>query len=72
MCSFLGLPENYIEADILVKDGDIIEFGGLKATIIHTPGHTAGSMSILIKDAIFGRQAYGSKRRYRRNIRLYA
>lgn len=53
LCSFLGLPENYIEADILVKDGDIIEFGGSKATIIHTPGHTAGSMSILIKDAVF-------------------
>ena len=53
LCSFLGLPENYIEADILVKDGDIIEFGGLKATIIHTPGHTAGSMSILIKDAVY-------------------
>lgn len=53
LCSFLGLPENYVEADILVKDGDIIEFGGLKATIIHTPGHTAGSMSILIKDAVF-------------------
>lgn len=53
LCSFLGLPENYIEADILVKDGDIIEFGGLRATIIHTPGHTAGSMSILIKDAVF-------------------
>lgn len=53
LCSFLGLPENYVEADILAKDGDIIEFGGLKATIIHTPGHTAGSMSILIKDAVF-------------------
>ena len=25
LCSFLGLPENYIEADILVKDGDIID-----------------------------------------------
>ncbi len=53
LCSFLGLPENYVEADILAKDGDIIEFGGLKATIMHTPGHTAGSMSILIKDAVF-------------------
>ena len=40
-CLFLGLPENYIEADILVKEGDIIEFGNLKAKIIHTPGHTA-------------------------------
>lgn len=53
MCSYLSLPENYIEADILVKEGDVIEFGNLKAQIIHTPGHTAGSMSILIKDAVF-------------------
>ena len=53
MCSYLSLPENYIEADITVKEGDTIEFGNLKAQIIHTPGHTAGSMSILIKDAVF-------------------
>lgn len=53
MCSYLSLPENYIEADITVKEGDVIEFGNLKAQIIHTPGHTAGSMSILIKDAVF-------------------
>lgn len=53
LCSFLSLPENYIEADIVVKEGDIIEFGNLKAKIIHTPGHTAGSMSILINDAVF-------------------
>ena len=50
---FLSLPENYIEADILVKEGDVIEFGNLKAEVIHTPGHTAGSMSLLIKDAVF-------------------
>ena len=53
LCSFLSLPENYIEADIIVKEGDIIEFGNLKAKIIHTPGHTCGSMSILIDDAVF-------------------
>lgn len=53
MCSFLGLPENYIEADITVKEGEVIEFGELKAKIIHTPGHTEGSMSILIEDAVF-------------------
>lgn len=53
LCSFLSLPENYIEADILVKEGDVLEFGNLKAQIIHTPGHTCGSMSILINDAVF-------------------
>lgn len=53
LCSFLGLPENYIEAEVLVKEGDVLEFGNLKAKIIHTPGHTEGSMSILIDDAVF-------------------
>ena len=53
MCTFLGLPENYMEADITVKEGDTIKFGNLEAKIIHTPGHTEGSMSILIEDAVF-------------------
>ena len=53
LCTYLSLPENYIEADIVVKEGDVIEFGNIKAQIIHTPGHTAGSMSILINDAVF-------------------
>lgn len=53
MCTFLGLPENYMEADITVKEGDTVKFGNLEAKIIHTPGHTEGSMSILINDAVF-------------------
>ena len=53
MCTFLGLPENYMQADITVKEGDTIKFGNLEAKIIHTPGHTEGSMSILIEDAVF-------------------
>lgn len=53
MCTFLGLPENYMEADITVKEGDILKFGNIEAKIIHTPGHTEGSMSILINDAVF-------------------
>lgn len=53
MCTFLGLLENYMEADITVKEGDTIKFGNLEAKIIHTPGHTEGSMSILIEDAVF-------------------
>ena len=31
----------------------MLKFGELEAQIIHTPGHTAGSMCILIKDALF-------------------
>lgn len=35
-----------IEYDILVSDGDKIEFGDEFFTVIETPGHTEGSMSL--------------------------
>jgi glyoxylase-like metal-dependent hydrolase (beta-lactamase superfamily II) len=35
------------EADRLVKDDDILEVGALKLRVIHTPGHTRGSISLL-------------------------
>ncbi len=50
---FMGLENNFPDANILVKDGDVIEFGNQKAHVIHTPGHTAGSMCLLIEDALF-------------------
>lgn len=40
-------------ADSLLKDGDIIECSGLSFRIIHTPGHTKGSISILAGNALF-------------------
>lgn len=39
-----------IKADGLLKDGDIIEFGGIEGEIIHTPGHTPGSICIKLDD----------------------
>lgn len=53
MCDLLGIENNFLDADLTVKEGDIIKFGDIEAAIIHTPGHTAGSMCILIKDALF-------------------
>ena len=53
MCEYLGLENNFLDADVTVKEGDKIKFGELEALVIHTPGHTAGSMCILIKDALF-------------------
>lgn len=52
-CENLGVDNNFVEADLVVKEGDIIKFGELEAKVIHTPGHTAGSMCILINDALF-------------------
>lgn len=41
------------KVDILAKEGTEIAFGDLKATYIHTPGHTKGSCVIKIADSLF-------------------
>ena len=48
----LGLPPPD-PADIRLKDEDIIEVGTLKITVIHTPGHTPGSVCYLIHGNLF-------------------
>lgn len=53
MCSYIMTEPNFVSADIVLKDGDEIKFGNLVAKVIHTPGHTAGSISLLIDDALF-------------------
>lgn len=53
LSEMFGIENNFPSANITVSDGDKIKFGNTEALIIHTPGHTAGSMSILIKDALF-------------------
>jgi sulfur dioxygenase len=40
-------------ATIQLKDGDTLEFGAQTITALHTPGHTAGSMSFVWRDAVF-------------------
>ena len=48
------IPENlYLAADRLVKDGEMIEVNGMTFTVMHTPGHTAGSVCYLYEDAVF-------------------
>lgn len=34
--------------DVLLRHGDVIECGKIQATVLHTPGHTQGSVSLLI------------------------
>ncbi len=36
--------------DRLVSDGDIIEGGGVRFTVLHTPGHTPGGIALLAQD----------------------
>jgi len=39
--------------DRTVKDGDVIDLGSAKLRVIHTPGHTAGSMCLEFGNALF-------------------
>jgi hydroxyacylglutathione hydrolase len=48
----LGLPPPD-PADIRLKDEDIIEVGTLDIKVIHTPGHTPGSVCYLIDGNLF-------------------
>lgn len=40
-------------ADITVKDGDLLSLGGLPVRIIHTPGHSPGSICIYSGNKLF-------------------
>lgn len=40
-------------ADHQLKDGDVIEFGSQRVSVILTPGHTKGSVSYLWQDKVF-------------------
>ena len=37
----------------LLEDGDTIEFGACRLSVIHTPGHTPGSISLKMGDEVF-------------------
>ena len=41
------------EADILLKDGDVIEIGETTLKVIHTPGHTEGSICLYAEGHLF-------------------
>jgi len=47
--AFLGVqPPELIEIDQLLKEGDSLHWGSFEAHVIHTPGHTPGSVSLYL------------------------
>lgn len=40
------------KADIILNDGDNLSHFGIRGKVLHTPGHTAGSSSLIIEDNI--------------------
>lgn len=50
LSSFLSLPGvESVKADVILYDGDKITLDNIKLTVLHTPGHTKGSI-VLIGD----------------------
>ena len=53
LAAFCGEPQNNVDADIILKDGDIIKLGETEIRVIATPGHTKGSVCFIAEDYIF-------------------
>ena len=49
----LGMNSVSSNADLMLHEGDTLELGDLKLEIMHTPGHTKGSMCILVNEIMF-------------------
>jgi hydroxyacylglutathione hydrolase len=61
---FLGMrtPES-MRIEDFVKEGDSVRWGGYAARVIHTPGHTPGSISLLVESGLPGAGAYAERAR---------
>ena len=51
---WLGVPAPPVaNVDSFVKEGDVIRWGAFQANVLHTPGHTPGSISLYLP-SLFG------------------
>lgn len=48
---FSGYPK--CQADLLLEDGDFVEVGSMRFEVLHTPGHTPGSVCFREGDTLF-------------------
>ena len=53
----LLLPENFTAGPLFYTheydEGDVLEMAGLTIKVMHTPGHTEGSVCLMVDDCIF-------------------
>lgn len=53
LSDYFGMSETQCPADRLLGDGDRIGIGSAAISVLHTPGHTAGSCCFLAGDSLF-------------------
>ncbi len=50
--SWIGVaPPEVASIDVLLREGDTIQCGDIRASVLHTPGHTQGSICLLLDGA---------------------
>ena len=50
--SWIGVaPPEVTSIDVLLREGDTIQCGDIRASVLHTPGHTQGSICLLLDGA---------------------
>ncbi|NWG10485.1 MBL fold metallo-hydrolase [Candidatus Bathyarchaeota archaeon] len=55
LAKFFGFENSSPPADVLLRDGDLVRFGKIVLRVVHTPGHSGGSISLLgTKEAFTG------------------
>lgn len=53
IAEFFGFESYSPPADLLLRDGDMVKFGRMTLKVIHTPGHSRGSISLLGEREVF-------------------
>lgn len=53
----LALPESFTDGPLIYTatydEGDVLDLAGLSLRVLHTPGHTPGSVCLMAEDTIF-------------------
>lgn len=62
LCGMVGTALRLPAADVQLVEGDVVNEAGISLTVLHTPGHTPGSVCYLSGDTIFSGDTlfYGS------------
>ena len=53
LAAYFGCEQNKTKADMLLNDGDRINLGNTQIIVMHTPGHSKGSVCYLVDNIIF-------------------
>lgn len=53
LATFFGRYDTVAPCDMTVKDGDTVAFGDHEIKVIHTPGHSKGSVCYLVGNSLF-------------------